>query len=582
MKAIAQGHSRAIAAALFLIAAAVFLIVGVQGLEHANPNNFRDQSVQIPVIESYADPGLFQGDFLLEVRASYVTLFYPALGYLSRAVPLEPLMLALYVLASAATLAGVYGLTVTVFHEPLAGLVAALLWMAYLPNPGGDFTHSPFVTHTTFAAAFQVWALVLFFRRRPLAAAVVLGVAANINAMTSFFVAVMWGAALLVDPRRSLARIARIYGVLLIFALPVLVWRLSLPFSEASLGEFVEIVRLRLWYAVFPFSFSPLLWAGFGAMLVLWRVSWRFGRPGQHRQIVAMVGGIAVLCLVGIVFSELVPVEFIIELQLVRSTWLINLLILVYVAHMITRLLETPQSRRRWIAFALMLPFVLPRLVIEFFPPGQPTPYPLVIDLDTPWVDAHGAAVAAILACTLVVLLGSVWALRRGAVNRGRAAWTLGWFAASLVGLALPAFVPAMLPAAQQRATGDWRQTLLWIEANTGADAYFVTPPQYDGFRMVARRGYVGDWKDGTVGIFHNGWAIEWYERMLDLGFDPDAFTFAPMTQPQVCEVIARYGASHAVVLREWNIQGEAVYENDTFAVMPVEGIACAFVEPAS
>jgi hypothetical protein len=555
---------------LFLVSAALFLVLGVQGIEHANPNNFRDQAVQIPVIDSYADPSLFPGDFLLEVRASYVTLFYPALGYLSRAIPLEPLMLALYVLASAATLAGVCALTVAIFREPLAGMVAALLWMAYWPNPGGDFIHSPFVTHTTFAAALQVWALVLFFRRRPLLAAVVLGVAANINAMTSFFVAVMWGMALLADPHRSLKQIARIYALLLVFALPVLIWRLALPFTEASLDEFVDIVRLRLWYAVFPFSFSPLLWAGFGAMLLLWRLSWCAGRPAQHRQILAMVGGITLLCVVGIVFAEIVPVEFIIELQLVRSTWLINLLILTYVAHMLAHLLESSDARRRGIAFALLLAFVLPRLVIEFFPPGQPTPYPLVIDLDTPWIDAHGVLVAAILAVALVALLGAVYVLRRET-----SAGTFGWFAAGLIGLALSAFIPAALPAAQQRTTDDWRAALVWIEANTTPDAYFLTPPEYDGFRMVARRGYVGDWKDGTVGIFHNGWAIEWYERMLDLGFDPESFTFAPMTQAHLCDAAARYGVSHVVAVRAWGIRGDPAYENGTFAVIPVQALTC-------
>ncbi len=385
----------------------------------------------------------------------------------------------------------------------------------------------------------------------------------------------MWGMALLVDPQRSFKQIVRIYALLLVFALPVLLWRMTLPFTEASLDEFVDIVRLRLWYAVFPFSFSLLLWAGFGAMLVLWRVSWRFGRPAQHRQILAMAGGIALLCAIGIVFAEIIPVEFIIELQLVRSTWLINLLILVYVARMIAHLLDSTGAWRRWIALALVMAFVLPRLAIEFFPPDQPTPYPLVIDLDTPWIDAHGALVALILAAALVVLLWAVYVLRRGTLAGSRLAWTLGWFATSLVGLALPAFIPAALPAAQQRATGDWRQALVWIEANTAPDAYFLTPPQYDGFRMVARRGYVGDWKDGTVGIFHNGWAIEWYERMLDLGFDPDAFAFVSMTQAHLCDAATRYGVSHVVTLREWDIRGETAYENSTFAVIPVEGLAC-------
>lgn len=565
--------------ALFLALVIIVTIVAVQGFSHGRLNNFHDQSIQIPIIYSYADASLFESDFLLDARDTYVTLFYPLLGVISRAIPLKWLMAGLYAASIASTITAVYALGVTLFRRREVGLVAAVLWLAYFPNPGGDFIHSPFVTHTTFSIAIELWALVLFFRKRYGWAGLLLGIATNINAMTATFVAVMCIFALLSQPREWSLKLLRFPLFTGIAALPILIWRFSLPLSEAALGDFVDIIRLRLWYAVFPLEMSALLWIGFFAVLVLWRYSLRYGKALYHRQVIAMMLGIATLSTIGAVFSEIIPLEFIIELQLIRSTWLINLLVLFYFANMVYKQLTSRDGQQIALAFLLITFFAVPRWVIELSPPSQPTPYPLAIDLDTAWHDQYPVLVGAIVA---LATAGVVWSARRWLRDGSEShlAGTqvrpvLGWFGVTLIFFSLPAFINSNVPDEQLTTTADWEDTLVWVEQHTPQDAYFYIPPTLDGFRVVTKRSSLGNWKDGTVGIFHNGWAIEWRQRMYDMGFEEDDFAFAPMTQDRLCNLAAIYDLDYAVIFEKWDITGERVYQNDTFAVIPVPTLAC-------
>lgn len=553
---------------------------GLQGFEHGRINNFSDQSIQLPIIYSYADPSLFDGDFLLQARESYVTLFYPTLGYISRAVPLDALMLGLYLLSVGLTVTAVYSLAETLFPHRDVGLFAVVLWMAYLPNLGGDYIHSPFVTHSTFAISLALWAIVLIFRQKRLEAAVLLGFIANINAMTSFFVVFMWAFAVVTDRKQWSWRLLALPIVMGVMALPILFWRFSLPLVEASLDDFVSIIRIRLWYAVFPFSISLVLWLGFFALLGLWFHSFRYGKSARHTFVLRMVAGISTLCVVGTFFSEVIPLEFMIELQLIRSSWLINLFILIYIANMIREWLNLGDSRKIALAFLLVIALAIPRWFMERIPVLHPTPYPLYVNFDTPWVDRDTATFWVVASGVLAGIVFAVWwTIHRPSATYPKPVSRLmvGWFAVSVSAFVLPAFLDSQIPSEQVQMTKEWEEALVWVEHHTPKDARFVTPPTLDGFRVTAKRPNIGDWKDGTVGIFNNGWAIEWYDVMLDLGFDEDAFAFNPLDQKQLCHVIDKYKVDYAIVFNDWAIEGESEFTNENFAVIPTDRVVCPY-----
>lgn len=564
---------------LFLVLCTVLIVVAVQGFEHARVNNFRDQAVQLPVVYEYGDSSLFEGDVLLEASDSYVTFFYPTLGYLSRYVSLKAVMFALYVLTTLVTISAVYQVGEILFPNSYVGLIAVIFWMSYLPNLGGDYIHSPFVTHSTLAIALVLWAVVLILRKQYAAVALLLGFTANINAMTALFGTFMWCFALLLTPREWSWRLIRIPVLEGLTALPVLIWRLSQPLGQENAGSsidtFVEIMRTRLWYAIFPLSLHPVLWAGTALMLGLFIYTWRYGKPQQHDFVWKMMGGVALLGLVGGFFSEIVPVEFVMQLQLIRSTWLINFFIIFYIANLVNILLKRNMKRGIWVAFGLGVIFSAPRLVLGLISVKHPTPYILYADLKPNWSAPYSpffeiVTIVAFLGCLYVV-----WAILRQSEAVQLSKQYVGWFGMTLFIFSIGFFLPSGVPPEQLAKNKDWEDTLVWIESNTPQDALFFTPPEMDGFRMIAKRPALTDWKDGTVGVFNSVWLAEWYEFMIEVGFDKESFSFTPLTQTQACTVARKYDTDYIVVEQKWLIEGDSVYANDHFAVISAENLAC-------
>lgn len=572
-------------AALFCAALALLTAFGVQGFEHGRVNNFRDQSIQLPIIYSYENPALFNGDVMMEARDSYVTLFYPGLGYAARYLDLSKIMLGLYILTLFVTLSAVYSLGETLFPDKNIGMFATMFWLAYYPNLGGDYIHSPFVTHSTMAIAFSLWAVVLILRGYPLWAALLLGVTANINAMTVFFVTFMWAFALSIEILSDFkANFKRKYlaipFIMALGALPVLLWRMSLPLSteEATLDLFVHIMRVRLWYAVFPFSVNIVLWVGFFVMLVAYLFSWRFGVSSHHRRVVRMQMGIALLCGVGLVFSEIIPIEFVIQLQLIRSSWLINLFIAIYLAHMAREALYHNTQRTIILAFALVGAIAAPRMVMALVPYTHPAPFTLYADFTSPFINALSPTAEMGVAAIIILLLASVWWKAQKAFSLAH--WqtirrTVLWFGFAALVFTVPMFIEPNVPDSQFKTEADWEETLIWIEGNTEVEAMFFTPPTTDGFRMGAKRSHLGNWKDGTVGIFNNTWVINWYEKMIDFGFQEADFSFRDLNQNDICNIIHTYQPDYLVLWQRWGISGDPLYHNDSFEVVAAPDVDC-------
>lgn len=569
---------------VFCAAIALLIAFGVQGFEHGRVNNFRDQSIQLPIIYSYENPDLFGGgDILLEARDSYVTLFYPAMGFAARYFDLPVLMLGLYVLTLFVTVSAVYTLGETMFPDKNVGMFATIFWMAYYPNLGGDYIHSPFVTHSTITIAIGLWAIVLILHRRFLWAAVLLGLAANINAMTVFFITFMWafavGTEILQDWRKFQWKYLLIPVIMAVCAAPILIWRMSLPLAESSLEEFVDIMRVRLWYAVFPFSVNVVLWIGFFAMMILYVYSWRFGKAVQHNFVLRMQAGIAFLCMIGLVFSEIFPTEFVIELQLIRSSWLINLFVGIYLAHMARQLLFDNTRRAMWIALGLVAALAAPRAIMTINPYQHPAPFTLYNDLTNPFVrNLSPLLEILVVLLTLVMLAIAVSRVRRLVTDQQlrfmrRTAVFFGFASLAFAG---PMFIiDNNVPDSQFKIEDDWEDTLAWVQDNTEPKALFFTPPTLDGFRVGAQRAHLGNWKDGTVGIFNNNWAIEWYAIMLDFNFNEDEFRFDDMEQDDMCHVVEKYEPDYVIVWEHWAIRGDAVYANETFRVIQSSDLDC-------
>ena len=65
---------------------------------------------------------------------------------------------------------------------------------------------------------------------------------------------------------------------------------------------------------------------------------------------------------------------------------------------------------------------------------------------------------------------------------------------------------------------GDWQALAYWARANTPAGSRFLAPVHAQGFRAMAKRPIVTDWKDGGLTLFSEPLAEEWLSLYSEIG----------------------------------------------------------------
>jgi hypothetical protein len=456
--------------------------------------------------------GRLKGDwYTTELPAGHWALDH-ALALLPHGL-LEPAVLVLWVVGLAALWGG-FLLIADALGLPPA--TAALAGLVLIPTALGGFGVSESLVDYfypgTFAFACSTLALGLALRDRPVLAGAAAGAAVLCHPGVGPFAVlvtlpVVWWAA--DRPRRALVR----YAVpLVILGLPSIVQLVSDQLSGGTLTpselyDFLVIVRIphHLRYA----SFTGLEYARTGAwalglvlsLAVLWRLRAARG--------VALVSGvIAVVCLAGALASFVEWPLLLVEAQTARLSPFIVLLGVVALAAALHRV--TPV----WAPIALALTFLLtPRVLADVL--GR---FPQLGDVVRESLIEAAALIAALVVALVVVQFKRDWTV------------ALGRYAVPVALAALVGCTISLLVERADRVPGvdpvqaQFDEIAVAAQHNTVPGDVVLTPPQMDGFRVVAERGDVLEF--GSIRLGHGD--REWRQRLLDVTGDPRILTPEP------------------------------------------------------
>lgn len=169
---------------MFLAAAVVSVLY--EGFYYGVGNN----AFQVPLLQSAADPSLYAGDPFVGTFADYVSVFWKSLAALHLHVQWAPVFLVFQILVRYLTIAAFDKiLSFFVRNRAFSSAGAMLLSVAqalFYNSPfAADTLLANFFEHTQLANALLLFALAAWMRRRMLLAAVLLGLAANVNAFVS-------------------------------------------------------------------------------------------------------------------------------------------------------------------------------------------------------------------------------------------------------------------------------------------------------------------------------------------------------------------------------------------------------------
>lgn len=447
-----------------LVAGATLLSHVYTGIEYG----LRAHSTQLPLVFHHLDRSLYPGDLFVASLDQYVSFFWSGAAALSRILPTQIILIASHLISRFALIAAVFDLAGRWFPSTTVRYVAlAVLSLRLRGVLAGEVVYAALPTHTTFAFPFIVWGLFLGWRGRTCLAALLLGLACNLNLMTALpavFVAACGIAAL--RSRPTVRRMMASGAIWLAAAAPALIWAAQSP-APADASAYQRLIRDLFWWHFDPLAWEPGTYAQWVGLVLLIGIGFA-GKPKTafDRPLIASLGAIAFTWFLAIAVSRWQFLAPLLRLQLGRTA---TLAVVIAVPLAAAAALRAWHGRGPRDAAVLILLFVGIGL-------------------------AHGRTAAGILLAAGVLydgLSAGGWIASR--TPRGR---RIAVCAAAPALLFL--FIAAVARHAEPRKwsgtiyrtwADPWREVMDWARTNTPMDAVFIGPVHEIGFRAGARRG---------------------------------------------------------------------------------------------
>jgi len=505
------------------------------------------------------DPGLYPGDVMVATAESFPTVFYRLLAVLLPGPGSIPAaFFFLYAATMAATFAGIYRIGRWAGGDG-AGALAVLFAVPVRIGLAGEALYRPAFSHSHVASALAIWAMAWFLEGRRFLPLLVLSLGAYNHLLYSVYVLAPMLLVVLFERRAAgTPRTLRLLAAGVLPLLPLLVW--AVAHGTPMTPEWLELLRVRSSHHSFPSAFLSDL-PDTAALLALGAL-FASSLSVERRRLVALFTlAIAVLFVVGTVFTEWLPVKAVLQLQPHRAwRFLLVLLQSVIAAGVVAGYREGGLARAVAVTTAVLvfvpglevlLPVVVAVQAIAGRPAaapwarlaaaavlvlvrrwgGQPASVEFLADL-LPHLVAPLVMGAAALA-VLVTVGRQLGGTARRVLAAGAALGTLLWM------------TPQAYATARVRwEAGGWREAQDWARRSTPKDAVFLTPPREAGFRVFSERTVVGEWKDGTQQYFDDAFVREWGDRMQALRGD----AYASLPDRELLDLAARYGASYIVL----------------------------------
>jgi hypothetical protein len=573
------------------------------------------QSGLIPDIRHMNDPSHLEGDWLVQLGPRHYAVVL-VLSLLAHLVPLEALFLSLHACVIAAFLCILRRLALLFFHSEAVFCLALFLLLRWgTAGLGGSVLFEAYTAAHHIAVPICMGAFYLSLRQRPYGAAILAGLATNVHMLLGLNTFVVLAVCHMVNGHRPAAKTAlRSLCLYALVSTPSLLPTLLLlgETNILSSQDFVQIhARLRHPHHYLPSSWPLGDYLRFG-FAPLFAIATFRGKANEqeHRTVVTWCVTILIACVVAALFVDLVPNKLVTKLQLFRMTIFVQLFGILYVANYLHRILEVRNRVMTLATFALFaagrtshgLHFFLAALLIALDPQSRRRVAPLAIAFAVLGVTVYSSVAPQSLSYLSALAVQPV-AWVRYAVAAGLLT-TLAWVSrrAAPSWFNAPSWVPVLFvflvlfrcvtgctfqynfqALARNPRLADWVELCTWVRVNTPPDARFLTPPHRAGFRLLAERAIVVDFKETTV--WETGIA-EWKRRLDDLSGSGGLSCsgtgsclrtlragYQSLTSEDFRRIARRYGAGYIIAERPMSLPFPVLYSNEGFSVHRLEPV---------
>lgn len=289
-----------------------------------------NHGLQIPLLRTFAGDDAFAHDaFIQELAQTYTTVFYPAVGYLARVLPLGPLLLVLFVVFRALNTWLAYRLSLALWNDPRSALWTAAALSVQTLTFAEDIVSDIYLTHGAASQAFTLATLVLLARGRVIPAVALVGLHFNVHGMHATHLAAVVGLAALPTLKdRAVLRQYVVGGAFCaLFTVPTLAWmRHAGVMGQQVPPGYVDTIRHWFPTHFWPSTWGVMDWSMFlfpvVAAVPLYRLAGATADRGITRRVASWSMGLAVL---GGVTAEVWATPLLIRLHPMRLSWIMVL-----------------------------------------------------------------------------------------------------------------------------------------------------------------------------------------------------------------------------------------------------------------
>ena len=328
-----------------VLLAAPFCGILLNGYEYGT----QDHEHYLPEIIHRLDPSYFPGDYLFDEPSGESTLWIPAMAYLCRWLPLEPICFTGYLAFQYLLFWAVYHLALNISRNRLAALFALLL--ALIPKEIGGSTLHTFETYfgvRSPAMALGLTSLLFLITERVRLAAVFCGLAFLIHPLIAL--PLVCGVVLQIIWRLAAKDFRAAWTSILLLVITTAPLVVGVAMSDHGIGawgpfraidaSYRSLLRFRTEYLFLSGwkIHETLEYLAYATVLVVLVVGRLRNSPNARDKKVSEVVVICVAAALGTFpLTEWWPVEAAFQLQPYRSWYLIYYLALIYAADLLVR-----------------------------------------------------------------------------------------------------------------------------------------------------------------------------------------------------------------------------------------------------
>lgn len=587
---------------------------------------FIDSSYFIPFVLKNANPQLYPTDLFVNSQEAYHSLFFQLMGYFCKFINWEVLFSVLHFLVSFGIALFTFYIAEVLFENKITSYLTVFLFLVgKLGISLTGFGVIPVVFEpSTVARFFSLFSIYLFLKEKYPIACLITGLMFYIQPVEAFSVSAMFMACFLINSVRgnvdinlTRAQILKSISLLVLSTLPI-IWKfLQGEFfeqvSQETVNKWLSIIHFRSFYHYFPFSWGPGDFFNYSGWFLWLFIVLKYSTiPKKHSTVMIFCKSIALLCLIGTIFTEIIPVPFVIKLVLWRSTAFFVFFLIVYISYYLVNLPTETFTHKLLIAGTIAAMFFsLYRLIVCF----------ALLHLGVKMYRKFFSFIFTVSGCIGIVTfcVGSFLKLESNSflinkffsfINLGRQEIILFLImsvflvyllhlrttekmqftkikaiscAAFFILLVLiKSHLTRNISQEKEKFKKYWKETQLWAKENSSSEDVFITPPYLEGFRIHSQVGVVVECKDGAVANGDINFGIKWWDRMNDLGYKNLSNTilnFVPeckrnyesLTEKEIINLSDKYGAKYVVVEKPKSFNLRLVYENERFCIYSIK-----------